>query len=256
MDIKEYISSGILELYVLGSLSSEEMKEVERLSMLYPEIKEEIDLIEITLENVALSGAKKIPIDLKNQILKEINGNISIENTAIENTKPKSNSLVLEKTNFKYWAIAASVLLAIGSFLFFQKQNQVNTQEKYIALLKDSLINAEKTLAITNNYEFQKIILPSTDTTKLQSVAQVFWNKNAKEVYIQLVDQQPLPKGKQYQLWALADGKPIDAGVLELNQTLQKVKSIEQAQAFAITIENEGGSPSPTLTALVAMGKI
>ena len=53
-DIKSYLESGILEQYVLGDLSNEEMLEVEQNSMIYPEIKSEIIEIESALLNYAL----------------------------------------------------------------------------------------------------------------------------------------------------------------------------------------------------------
>lgn len=47
MNIKEYIASGILEIYILGLASKEEAEEVEKMSMLHAEVKQEI--LEITI---------------------------------------------------------------------------------------------------------------------------------------------------------------------------------------------------------------
>lgn len=76
------------------------------------------------------------------------------------------------------------------------------------------------------------------------------------------VENLPMPpSGKQYQLWALKDGKPIDAGVFDMipgtegDMHMMPV-TIADADAFAVTLEKKGGSPSPTLTQLYAMGKI
>ncbi|RYF78049.1 MAG: anti-sigma factor, partial [Cytophagaceae bacterium] len=61
-------------------------------------------------------------------------------------------------------------------------------------------------------------------------------------------------------LWALVDGKPIDAGVFtnraERYSLQQTNRPIQSADTFAITVEKAGGSPVPTLTALVALGKV
>jgi anti-sigma-K factor RskA len=35
-----------------------------------------------------------------------------------------------------------------------------------------------------------------------------------------------------------------------------KMKNIPEAQAFAITLEKQGGSASPTMEALLVMGKV
>jgi len=55
--------------------------------------------------------------------------------------------------------------------------------------------------------------------------------------------------GKQYQLWAIVDGVPVDAGLLETNAPVAfvKMKNIPKAQAFAITLENTGGNKTPTM---------
>ena len=65
------------------------------------------------------------------------------------------------------------------------------------------------------------------------------------------------PSDKQYQLWAIVDGKPVDAGIIgDCNGGLCKLKNIPKASAFAITLEKKGGSPTPTLTAMFVMGAI
>lgn len=44
-NIKEYIESGVIEMYVMGLGTEEDNREIERLSLDYPEIKSEIDKI-------------------------------------------------------------------------------------------------------------------------------------------------------------------------------------------------------------------
>ena len=51
MNIKEYISSGIIELYVLGICSPEEEKEFESLRHQYPELDAAVQEYEMQLEN-------------------------------------------------------------------------------------------------------------------------------------------------------------------------------------------------------------
>ena len=55
MDIKAYIASGILELYVAGALSEKENQEVYELMLKHPEIKQEVLAIESAV--VKLTGA-------------------------------------------------------------------------------------------------------------------------------------------------------------------------------------------------------
>jgi anti-sigma-K factor RskA len=64
-----------------------------------------------------------------------------------------------------------------------------------------------------------------------------------------LINNLPQPAtDKQYQLWALMDGQPIDLGFIELDvqqkRLLVKMKNVQNAQAFAITLEQRG-RPNP-----------
>jgi anti-sigma-K factor RskA len=90
------------------------------------------------------------------------------------------------------------------------------------------------------------------------SIATVYWNMDSKTVYL-FVNQLPKPVvDKQYQLWAIVDGKPVDAGVFDLEEGVSfvKLKTIPKAEAFAITLEKKGGSLSPTMSAMYVMGKV
>ena len=66
------------------------------------------------------------------------------------------------------------------------------------------------------------------------------------------------PEGKEYQLWAIVDGKPVDLGMYDENnsQKLQAMKTISKPQAFAITLENKGGSPTPTMEQMYVLGNV
>ena len=65
------------------------------------------------------------------------------------------------------------------------------------------------------------------------------------------------PQGMQYQLWAIVDGKPVDAGVFDVATSgLLKMKTLDGAVAFAVTIEPRGGRPSPTLETMQVIGNV
>lgn len=56
MDTKEYISSGILEQYVLGTINVQELPIVEQMAANHPEIKEEILSISYVIEQLAIEN--------------------------------------------------------------------------------------------------------------------------------------------------------------------------------------------------------
>jgi mannose-6-phosphate isomerase-like protein (cupin superfamily) len=55
--ITKYIESGILELYILGELTSAEAEEVEQMAASYPAVRQELDAIRENLEQYALAHA-------------------------------------------------------------------------------------------------------------------------------------------------------------------------------------------------------
>jgi mannose-6-phosphate isomerase-like protein (cupin superfamily) len=57
MDIKAFIASGVLEMYVLGQASASECAVVEQLSLEHPEVKAELNAIEMALEQYDLQHA-------------------------------------------------------------------------------------------------------------------------------------------------------------------------------------------------------
>jgi mannose-6-phosphate isomerase-like protein (cupin superfamily) len=52
--VKDYIASGILEMYVLGDITPHEKEEVERMALLYTEVAGEIKAIDQALQQYAL----------------------------------------------------------------------------------------------------------------------------------------------------------------------------------------------------------
>ena len=68
MNTKEYIASGILEAYVIGETTDQERKEVVCLSKIYPEVKEELTRLELTMEAYAQAHAMPANRNLKEKI--------------------------------------------------------------------------------------------------------------------------------------------------------------------------------------------
>ncbi|MEZ4904504.1 MAG: anti-sigma factor [Spirosomataceae bacterium] len=81
-------------------------------------------------------------------------------------------------------------------------------------------------------------------------------NPNTQEVQLNVLSLPTPTSDKQYQLWALVGGNPVDLGVFDVNTAMQKMKAIPKADAFAVTLEKKGGSPTPHLEELYVMGKV
>ncbi|MES2837044.1 MAG: anti-sigma factor [Bacteroidota bacterium] len=256
MNSKEYIESGILELYVMGSLSATEKAEVEKIASELPEIAAEISIIETAL--MQHSSSKKPSDRVKQNILKEIQ-------------KDSTPIVQLNHNNTYKWLAAASVLLfVISTAISYTYYNSYKKTYNELAALqseKDELAGNFNT--VNNKYlktntalkifrdTANKVIQLKGIGENPSAFVKVMWNSTSKEVCIDITSLPTLEADKQFQLWALADGKPIDAGVFDLNKDeIIRVKNINDAQAFAVTIEPKGGSINPTLSTMVVLGNI
>ena len=65
MNIKEYISSGVVESYVLGLLTAQERFEFEQYCEAYPELKAARNAFELAIEKQAMENALKPPASVK-----------------------------------------------------------------------------------------------------------------------------------------------------------------------------------------------
>ncbi len=261
MNIQEYIESGIIDAYVLGGLSPEENLEVEAHAKAYPEIEEEIEEARSVLEQMAFQNAVAPPVFLKEKLFEKVNN----EPTTIE---PKTVSMF----NVGTWSIAASwfVGLVFGGLAIYYRSQWKSSEQKLIALETQNKELANSYNLTKFGYEKATNQLSSLSDTSLKLVAlkqlenkpfataQVFWSKSKEDVYLSTRYLPSAPEGKQYQLWAIVDGKPVDVGVVPSTgmPELFKMKNIGNASAFAITIEPLGGSVSPTLEAMCVMGGV
>ncbi|MBC7904372.1 MAG: anti-sigma factor [Gemmatimonadaceae bacterium] len=263
MNIKDYISSGIIESYTLGLASPEERKEFEQLCLQHPELEEARTAFEIILEEQAMANAVPAPAHLKQQIWNELKQPPA---QVINMPREKNASAVpVVPRNWTRYMMAASVILLIGSTIlnFYFYNRYTNTSERLTALLDDQQRLVKENNTMQTSLSMIKDPVMAHVSMKGQKIdtsalADIYWNTNTKDVYL-LVKNLPVPsQDKQYQLWALVDGKPVDAGVFDMNDanSLVKMKNIPRAQAFAITLENKGGSPSPTMEAMYVMGQI
>ena len=72
MEQQKFLQSGNLEVYCLGLLTNEEVEELKLMCSRYPEVKQELDAIEIALETMALQRAITPPQELKRRLLKKL----------------------------------------------------------------------------------------------------------------------------------------------------------------------------------------
>ena len=281
MDLSCIISSGDLELYVLGMLPEEEAYKIAQLAILFPEVQAEVDRISESLESLASAGTSLPSPSVKNSLMAKLGalkaeeqkvvpfGSYHTEKKAEEHLQIESQ--VPGSKNKTSWLAAASMIgliVTLGLLIYFISQNQqrktelatvkeqTDTLRSNLAAQQQQILAYNETMAMLHNSQFKKIELTNVPG-KPSALAQIMWDTNTKIVYVADVSLPEVPSDKQYQLWAIVDGKPVDAGMLSDTKNLaQKMKVFEKAEMFAITLEQKGGSPVPTMEAMYVAGKV
>lgn len=105
MNLKPYIESGILELYALNSLPDDELRGVERMLAMYPELRKELDAIEMALENYAEATKVNPPEYVKESVVGSL---LNLEKEKQMNSE--NLPLINRFTDYKNW------LSFVGSF--------------------------------------------------------------------------------------------------------------------------------------------
>ncbi|MFM2017772.1 MAG: hypothetical protein RL007_1428 [Bacteroidota bacterium] len=255
MDSATFISSGILESYAMGFASAEEAKLVAEMCAKHPEVKAELEAIEKSIEQLHNATAIAPRSEMKQRVTEAI-GNLPFRD---EKVIPISGRGVRWT---EVVAIAASVILIVVGGIYISmlngelsdRNNQLALQEMQMRELEaraDSIAAEKNTvdneLTILKKPQMKAIELKGMDPAP-DAKAMVYANTTSGEVYLELVNLPAVPEGMQYQFWGIVDGKPVDAGLIELNADtagMHAMKPVPNAVAYAISLEKMGGSPQP-----------
>ncbi|MET6999037.1 hypothetical protein [Chitinophaga defluvii] len=138
MELNSYIESGAIEAYALGLASEEEVAELEHMRKLYPELNQEVKLIQSKLEKIAMEEAVTPPGAVRQRILQRIdweNENKSTEKTNYTyiNIQPKEGDHITVHKWWKFFFIVVFLLSKIFLFFaifFYLKYRQMQEQQE------------------------------------------------------------------------------------------------------------------------------
>ncbi|MGI4835705.1 MAG: anti-sigma factor [Janthinobacterium lividum] len=288
-DFQEYIESGRLEQYVLGELAPAAQAEVENWAARFPQVRAELDALETGLGVYAEAHALAPPAAMRERVLSQVFAQIGQPAAPAAAPVAEMPTMRVSASNphvaaalaaapvasrSSGWAIAASVALLlslVGNGLLYSRWQQAshdlvaleNDQTRVASttqVLHRELADSRQQLHILRSPDEYRLVALAGTPAHPQAHARVLFSKREHRVYLDVQALPPLPAGKQYQLWALDKGKPVDAGMLTAatasGERLQQMKDIASAQTFAMTIEPTGGSINPTLTTMTVMGNI
>jgi anti-sigma-K factor RskA len=146
-------------------------------------------------------------------------------------------------------AAAAGFVLALGLGYGLLRERAASRQAgAALAAARDS-IAARDSLVAT-------LLSPDVGTAALAATGQapsarLFWNPSRHRVVMAVFRLPPAPAGRIYQLWAIAQGKPVSLGVFNTAPDGRLIAEMAlppglRFELTAVTEEPAGGSPQPT----------
>lgn len=269
--MKEIIESGVLEEYVLGTLPEAEAQEIARLCARHPELAMEVEAIERSL----IKGLSvPVPGSWKKETLAALHETPIVplhENTPVDpkiipiNSAPKSGN----GSRKWFWAAASFaglfILSAASNFVLLNKNQNLSQELTDVKVQLMNETDEKKVFAASlkqtqDNYhllfhkDFTRVDMQGTPTFA-DNHSVLFWNSQTGEVIWDGSSLPALSEDEQYQLWAIVDGKPQNGGMMNSLEPAKMLK-VQSPQAFAVTIEPNGGSEVPTMDKMVVFAPV
>ena len=263
METQKYIESGMLELYVYGTLNESDTQTISALEKSDNAIKNEIISIEKAVLNLTSSFAPAISVTLFEKIrIRLFSKN---DGKVVQLNTEKS-----AKSNYLGWAAAITFL--VGTAYFYNQNKTISGNLASVEKVKNGLqqtvldleLKNQNTAAALNVLKNEQtfVVKLNGQTVSPASTAKVYWNKETKTVFIDATGLPKPPEGMVYQVWALKMNPltPTSIGLLAnfvSNQNrMFAVDNFSDAEGFGITLEPAGGSKTPTMTQLYTLGTV
>lgn len=248
----------LVPLHALGALDAVTAVEVERyLRQASPEEQREAaEFREVAAMLPFALLSPKVRPALKGQLLNQINegmrGHVRPATSPggqVLEFKPRMRAERSWSQNFTQWlAVAASILLAAASSLFFWQNRQLKSERTALAR---QLEDAQQTIAQMQAPTTR--VLAMQGQAAPQASAKVFWDTTRHEWVMQVFNLPGAPTEMDYQLWYVTKEAKLSAAVFRPNAQGRAELRLslpggvaEKLAATAVTLEPRGGSPQPT----------
>jgi anti-sigma-K factor RskA len=182
--------------------------------------------------------------------------------TPMEVTATQTEIAALSSTGRSKWAVITpwviAACLAIACSILGYRTASLNDaldgESALVSNLAAKASRAQQVLEVLNAPNAQRVTLAATSTPAAPTAHAVYLAERGA-LMMEANNLKPVPAGKTYELWVIpaSGAAPMAAGTFTPNGegyasvVLPTLPSGVPAKAFGITIENAGGSKTPTL---------
>jgi hypothetical protein len=241
LDTTAFIQSGILEEYVLGIASKDDIVSVEAMRSQYPAVESYIVAFEEQIQrqfegsNVQMSVSASTDKNMAAFFAKNTVQNL-----------PSEAAKIVPLFNWKKLAVAASLLLLAGSLFYNYKQHQTNVaQQAVLAAAKKSLPEAD--YAVLNNPNITPVGMYGQGIHAVCRCT-LFWDKEKNKAYVMIHHLVSSGESQNYVLWVNVNGKPVNVGVIDENirgKFVELNNVPQESDSFLVTLETNDKAQTP-----------
>ena len=269
MTDKLHIADTDLALYAMGTLSAEEMASARAHLEACAQCKEELRQNHLALAAYAQTTAEAAPPEgTKARFMARVATTPQIETQTqpqAEATAPAASPKqafswrTIFGADAKPWAGAlagALAILLLSITIDDLRYREALHSARILAQrgAADSVQLAQLMDLLTSSH-VQRVTLHPTPVVSPPPEGRVVYEARTGKLLLTASNLKPLPDGKTYELWILQPGgkKPLPAGTFAPDSSGNAAVILAQApvglavQGFGVTIENAGGSDTPTL---------
>jgi anti-sigma-K factor RskA len=263
------ISQEDLALYAMRSLPADEMTAVAAALRDNPQAQQELARIQDDLALLALSvDQQAAPAGSFERLQARMRETFQAGATSVPAGKPiemtatQTEIATVPSTGRSKWAVITPWLiaacLAIACAILGYRTASLNDaldgESALVSNLAAKASRAQQVLEVLNAPNAQRVTLAATKTPPAPTAHAVYLAERGA-LMMEANNLKPVPAGKTYELWVIpaSGAAPVPAGTFTPNGegyasvVLPKLPSGVPAKAFGITIENAGGSKTPTL---------
>jgi anti-sigma-K factor RskA len=252
-----HISQEELALHAMQALNSEESAAVRLHVSTCAECRKELAEVSGDLALVAMSVEQHpVPEGARQRFIDRIMASPGASETEAPGrvVSISKGAAARKKSGWLPWvAVAALLVLSaiLGVKIYFLDQ-QIEMDASLIQARTVENRKAREVLDVLTAPGAQRVLLTAGKTPPAPSARAVYLASRGALV-LQASNMQPLPENKTYELWVIpTSGAPVPAGLFRPDASgnasvvLPSIPQGVPAKAFGITVENAGGSNTPT----------
>jgi len=265
----------------LGVADDEEVQEFQSFQKQYPaEANKELAHAQSVVATLAFTLPEQTPPEsAKRRLMRNvatIEAAVARSTASIRSLESKKSYRTFSPRYSRVLAWAAVFLIAIlgyGNYAVREQagrlagevqnlQAQLDERQAMVAQLQTQLATQQRIIQVMNSPRVQFVDLQSTQAGK-PGRGRVLMDHNAGRAVFMVGNLPGLTPDNDYELWYIVGNTPVPAGVFQVDEHGVAAfeisglpESLSGIHTFAVTIEEKGGVPVPTLSQMVLAGKV